>query len=162
MAVMLSRTASSLYWLGRYTERADFIARLIEATVRLDALSARPAGDDAWRSALIVTYNEDAFAETGESFTQENVSRFMTVDSAHPGSIIECLRMARNNARAVRTALTREAWTAINRAWLQFQSMGEPGGNTATLNLVELVKAEITRAFEMLSAGELFTKRCFG
>ena len=145
--LMLSRTAAALYWLGRYVERADFQARLIEATVRLDALSARPAGDDAWRSALIVTYNEDAFAETGESFTQENVSRFMTVDSAHPGSIIECLRMARNNARAVRTALTREAWTAINRAWLQFQSMGEPGGNTATLNLVELVKAEM-RGFE--------------
>ena len=52
--LMLSRTASSLYWLGRYVERADFIARLVEATVRLDVLSPRPAGDIAWGSALTV------------------------------------------------------------------------------------------------------------
>ncbi|MBW4329769.1 alpha-E domain-containing protein [Stakelama sp. CBK3Z-3] len=144
---MLSRTAASLYWLGRYTERADFIARLVEATVRLDALSARPAGEDAWESALIVTYNEEAFAETGEDLNQQNVSRFLTMDTAHPGSIMECLRMARNNARAVRTALTREAWTAINRAWLEFQKIDNPGGTSATLNLVETVKAEM-RGFE--------------
>jgi len=52
---MLSRTASALYWLGRYVERADFIARLVEATVRLDVLSPRPAGEAAWASALAVT-----------------------------------------------------------------------------------------------------------
>jgi uncharacterized alpha-E superfamily protein len=49
---MLSRTAASLYWMGRYVERAEFIARLVEATVRLDALSSRPAGEAAWASAL--------------------------------------------------------------------------------------------------------------
>ena len=62
---MLSRTASSLYWLGRYFERADFIARLVEATVRLDVLSPQPAGEDAWASALAVTETDEAFARTG-------------------------------------------------------------------------------------------------
>ena len=147
MTVMLSRTAASLYWLGRYTERADFIARLVEATIRLDALSAQPAGEDAWESALTVTYNEEAFAETGEAVNQHNVSRFLTMDASHPGSIVQCLGMARNNARAVRTALTREAWTAINRAWLSLQAMQSPDGTSATLNLVELVKTEM-RGFE--------------
>jgi uncharacterized alpha-E superfamily protein len=120
--LMLSRTAAALYWLGRYLERADFIARLVEATIRLDALSTRPAGEAAWQSALAVTYTDEAFAETGQDITQPHVARFLTLDASHGGSIIRCLEMARNNARAVRTALTREAWTAINRAWLMTQN----------------------------------------
>jgi uncharacterized alpha-E superfamily protein len=144
---MLSRTASSLYWLGRYVERADFVARLIEATVRLDALSGRPAGEVAWSSALAVTETDEDFAATGETITQQHVARFLTLDSSHPGSIVRCLDRARDNARAVRTALTRDAWTGINRAWLLFQSRSSPGGATATLNLLEAVKTE-TRGFE--------------
>ena len=115
---MLSRTASSLYWLGRYFERADFIARLVEATVRLDVLSSQPAGEAAWASALAVTETEEPFATLGGNLSQTEVVRFLTLDSSHPGSIVRCVDMARNNAKAVRTALTREAWTAINRnAW---------------------------------------------
>ena len=149
---MLSRTASSLYWLGRYVERTDFIARLVEATVRLDVLSPRPAGEAAWASALAVTETDTAFAETGQSVTQNNVARFLSVDSSHSGSIVRSLDMARNNARAVRTALTKEAWTGINRAWLIFDNRASlansgQGGAMATLNLVEAVKAE-TRGFE--------------
>ncbi|MDB5710028.1 MAG: alpha-helical domain with a conserved moti [Sphingomonas bacterium] len=144
---MLSRTASSLYWLGRYVERADFVARLVEATVRLDALSGRPAGEVAWSSALTVTETDEDFAKTGETITQQHVARFLTLDSTHPGSIVRCLDRARDNARAVRTALTRDAWTGINRAWLLFQSRSSPGGATATLNLLEAVKTE-TRGFE--------------
>ena len=145
--LMLSRTASSLYWLGRYVERTDFIARLVEATVRLDVLSPRPAGEAAWASALAVTETDKAFAETKQTITQNHVARFLTLDSSHPGSIVRSLDMARNNARAVRTALTKEAWTGINRAWLIFDNRTNPGGAMATLNLVEAVKAE-TRGFE--------------
>lgn len=145
--LMLSRTASALYWLGRYLERADFIARLVEATVRLDALSARPAGEAAWRSALAVSYTEEAYAKTGQPISQADVAHYLTLDASNPGSITRCLEMARNNARAVRTALTREAWTAINRAWWLFQSRSSTGGATETLQLVEQVKGE-TRGFE--------------
>jgi len=145
--MMLSRTAAALYWLGRYVERADFIARLVEATIRLDALSARPAGEAAWQSALAVSYTDEAFAATGHPAVQAHVARFLTLDASHPGSIIRCLEMARNNARAVRTALTREAWTAINRAWWLFANRASTGGFTETLNLVEQIKGE-TRGFE--------------
>ncbi len=144
---MLSRTAASLYWLGRYVERADFLARLVEATVRLDALSSRPAGDAAWASALAVSYTEDSFAATGQSVGQASVARFLTCDRSHPGSILWCLDAARNNAKAVRTALTRDAWTAINRAWLIFNGRGRPAARMEPLALVEAVKAE-TRGFE--------------
>lgn len=145
--MMLSRTASSLYWLGRYVERADFAARLVEATVRFDALSPRPAGEAAWLSALRVTYSEEAFAASHVGFTANPVARFLTVDASNPGSIAACLDMARNNAKAVRTALTRDAWTAINRAWLIFNGRSRPASRMEPLTLVEAVKAE-TRGFE--------------
>ncbi len=144
---MLSRTATSLYWLGRYIERADFIARLVEATIRLDVLSARPAGEAAWASALAVTDTEAAFKATGASLTREAVSRFLTSDSSHPGSIVRCLDMARMNAKAVRTALTREAWQAINGAWLVFDKRVSRLDPDRALALVDAVKAE-TRGFE--------------
>jgi uncharacterized alpha-E superfamily protein len=144
---MLSRTAASLYWLGRYVERADFIARLVEATVRLDALSSRPAGEAAWSSALAVSSAEAAFRASGKEFTPQHVACFLTVDAGHPCSIVSCLDTARLNARAVRTALSREAWTAINRGWLMFASREHPAGDMETLTLVENVKAE-TRGFE--------------
>jgi len=144
---MLSRTASSLYWLGRYFERADFIARLVEATVRLDVLSSQPAGEAAWASALAVTETEAPFEALGAVMSQTEVVRFLTLDSSHPGSIVRCVDMARNNAKAVRTALTREAWTAINRAWLLFENRATPHSTTAQMNLVEAVKTE-TRGFE--------------
>jgi uncharacterized alpha-E superfamily protein len=144
---MLSRTASSLYWLGRYVERADFIARLVEATVRLDVLSSQPAGEAAWASALVVTETDTAFAGIGGELDQAQVVRFLALDARHPGSIVRCLDMARNNAKAVRTALTREAWTTINRAWLLFENRASPRGTTETLNLVDAVKNE-TRGFE--------------
>ena len=144
---MLSRTAASLYWLGRYVERADFIVRLIEATVRLDVMSSRPAGEIAWSSALAVSDTAAAFADTGAALKQREVVRFLTLDASHPGSVIRCLDRARDNARAVRTALTREAWTAINRAWLVFENRAAVDGTAATLNLVDAVKNE-TRGFE--------------
>ena len=98
--MMLSRTASSLYWLGRYIERADFFARLIEATVRLDVMSSRPAGEVAWSSALAVTDTEEDYAAHGGALTHTEVVHFLTLDTSHPGSVIRCLDRARNNAKA--------------------------------------------------------------
>lgn len=144
---MLSRTAASLYWLGRYVERADFIARLVEATVRLDVLSTRPAGEAAWRSALAVTDTAEAFEESGARLTREEVARFLISDSTNAGSILRCLALARDNARAVRTALSREAWSAINAAWLIFDRRMSRLDPAATLAIVDAVKAE-TRGFE--------------
>jgi uncharacterized alpha-E superfamily protein len=144
---MLSRTASSLYWIGRYVERAEFTARLIEATVRLDALSARPAGQAAWESALLVAAADTDFTSTGEAKTPFNVSRYLTLASENPSSIRSCLNAARSNARAVRTALSRDAWEAINRAWLGLRGRSSTGGSQATLALVESIRAE-ARGFE--------------
>jgi uncharacterized alpha-E superfamily protein len=144
---MLSRTASCLYWLGRYIERAEFTARLVDATVRLDALSSRPAGDAAWISAMTVTDTYEAFQKTGAALTPQNVTRFLTISDGHQGSVVHSLNAARDNARAVRTALSREAWSAINQAWLLFRGRTSPGDTQATLRLMERAEAE-TRSFE--------------
>lgn len=144
---MLSRTASCLYWLGRYVERAEFTARLVEATLWLDALSTRPAGDAAWVSAMRVIDADQAFEATGAAITPQNVTRFLTVDDSHSGSVVCCLNLARDNARAVRTSLSREAWSAINRAWLLFHGKIHPGSTQEVLNLVAQAEAE-TRGFE--------------
>lgn len=144
---MLSRTAASLYWIGRYVERAEFTARLIEATMRLDSLSHTPAGAGAWESALTVVAADHGFAATGESLTPTNVSRYLTLANDNPSSIRACLDAARGNARAVRTALSREAWEAINRAWLGVRDRASTGGQAATLSLIDSLKAE-ARGFE--------------
>jgi len=143
---MLSRTAWSLYWLGRYVERAEFTARLIEATLRLDALSTRPAGDAAWLSAMKVIEADEDFAKSGKKLTPETVTRFLTI-SPQPGSVLYCLNAARDNAKAIRTSLSKEAWSAINRAWLLFHGKHTPGKAEEVLTLVTEAEQE-TRGFE--------------
>lgn len=144
---MLSRTASSLYWVGRYMERAEFTTRLIEATIRLSSLSGNVQSDQAWRSALAVVGETEGFKRSGENLTPFNVSRYLTLGEGNSNSVRSCLNAARDNARAARNAMTREAWEAINRAWLQIRGRSSPGGTQATLNLVEALRAE-TRGFE--------------
>ena len=104
--LMLSRTAASLYWLGRYIERAEFTARLIEATMRLDLLSARPAGEGAWESALAVSTAEEGFWFTGEPVTPEAVTRYLAL-VAREWQFDPLLPRCRafSNAKSVRTAL---------------------------------------------------------
>jgi uncharacterized alpha-E superfamily protein len=144
---MLSRTAEQLYWIGRYVERAEFTARLIEATLRLDALSARPAGKAAWEGALLVTECDTAFAAAELSVTPRAVSSYLTLSPDNPSSIRSSLDMARSNAKSVRTALTRDVWEAINRAWLALRGLATTGSYEDTLALTAMIRAE-TRGFE--------------
>ncbi|HEY0626404.1 MAG TPA: alpha-E domain-containing protein [Allosphingosinicella sp.] len=144
---MLSRTASNLYWIGRYMERAEFTTRLIEATIRLNSLSMKARADQAWKSALAVVGETDGFARTGENPTAFNVSRYLSLAEENPNSVRACLGLARDNARAARNSLSREGWEAINRAWLTLRGRASPGGAQAALNMVEGVKAE-TLGFE--------------
>ena len=147
MTVMLSRTASNLYWMGRYVERAEFTARLVEATIRLDSLSARPAGMGAWTSALAVASATRGFNATGEKLSPMHVTRYLMLDEINGSSARSCIESARMNARAARTAITREAWGTINRAWLALKNRASPGGTQATLNLIDQIKA-VARDFE--------------
>jgi uncharacterized alpha-E superfamily protein len=140
---MLSRTASSLYWIGRYMERAEFTTRLVEATIRLAALGGHDHVERAWTSALSVVGAPPI--DTGRE--GYGARRFLALSADNPSSIRTCITAARDNARAARTALTREGWEAINRVWLMIQARTSPGSVQATLNLAEELKAEL-RGFE--------------
>jgi uncharacterized alpha-E superfamily protein len=142
---VLSRTAGNLYWVGRYIERADFLSRLIEATLRLASLPSSYGGmTNAWESALEAAWMADAFAEHGGTVDEARVAEFLTVDPANPSSVRRCLEAARANARAVRTALTLEGWEAINGAWLDVQKYGICLESREKLvTLLETVKASM-------------------
>lgn len=121
---MLSRTADNLYWLSRYLERADYLARILEATSRLAALPAAYGRQgNEWASALTTAGCYESFMEIYHSPTAENVIEYLALSYKNPSSIRRCLETARFNARAVRTALTVEMWEAINGAWLELQRM---------------------------------------
>lgn len=122
---MLSRTADNLYWLARYVERAEYLARILEATLRLTSVPIPNAGGtNEWESAVATAGCESAFFETYDEANEETVTDFLAFSTANPSSIRSCFEVARTNARAVRTALTVEMWDAINGTWLELQRYG--------------------------------------
>src|SRR6516165_10163903 len=122
---MLSRTADNLYWLSRYVERAEYLARILEATLRLTSLPHTYSGStNEWESAVSTAGCANAFFAAYGEANEETVTEFLAFSSANPSSIRNCFEVARANARAVRTALTSEMWDAINGAWLELKRWG--------------------------------------
>lgn len=140
---MLSRTAGDLFWTGRYVERADFVSRLTDATLRLAALPSSYGGDiGAWASALAAAGVGDLYSAQYPELTERTALQFLSLDPGNPSSMRSSIERARHNARAVRIALTVEVWEAINTAWLDIQRFGTRLENRAALTrLVESVKA---------------------
>jgi uncharacterized alpha-E superfamily protein len=119
---MLSRTADSLFWLSRYLERADNTARIIDAANRLATMPISYAGEsNEWESALSAAGVLYAFNQNYGEASRDAVIDFLAFSSQNPSSIKSCLETARNNARAVRTALTSEMWEAMNAGWLEIK-----------------------------------------
>jgi uncharacterized alpha-E superfamily protein len=122
---MLSRTADNLYWLARYVERAEYLARILEATYRLTALPLAYVGStNEWESAVATAGCAQAFFSAYPEATEEAVTDFLAFSADNPSSIRSCFEVARGNARAVRTALTVEMWDAINGTWLELRRFG--------------------------------------
>ncbi len=117
---MLSRTADHLYWMARYTERAENLARLLDITHQMSLVPQSVAAENqSWGAILALNSLEEAFAESFAEVTAENVLRFMVADPSNPASIHSCLRAARENAHAVRGTLTAETWESCNFTWIE-------------------------------------------
>ncbi|GLS13245.1 MULTISPECIES: alpha-E domain-containing protein [Hydrogenophaga] len=119
---MLSRTADHLFWMSRYTERAENTARMLDVNYQTSLLPQSAAvAQVGWEGLLTISELMPAFrAKYGEDgMTPRNVLDFMVRDENNPSSIISCLRAARENARAVRGALTTELWETQNQTWLE-------------------------------------------
>lgn len=116
---MLSRTADNLFWMSRYVERAENIARILHAASRMASVPGASDGiTTEWQSALAAAACDRAFLRSGREPSPEHVFEFLAFADDNSSSIRNCLKIARTNARAVRTALTYETWEAINGAWI--------------------------------------------
>ncbi|WP_415019739.1 alpha-E domain-containing protein [Aestuariivirga sp.] len=115
---MLGRTASSLFWMSRYMERAENMARLLEVGHRISLMPGAIEGHrDEWRSTLLSAACDQSYAAKYDTITAQKVADFLIFDESNPSSIRSVVRTARNNGRAVRTALTRDVWESINTTW---------------------------------------------
>jgi uncharacterized alpha-E superfamily protein len=116
---MLSRTADHLYWMARYMERAENVARMLDVNYRMSLLPQSPASvSRQWRAALDTMGLLEQYEETGGELLPEQVIPFMALERSNPSSIYCCLRAARENAHAVRGTLTTELWETTNATWL--------------------------------------------
>lgn len=139
---MLGRTANDLYWLARYVERAESMARLIEVGYRIALL---PRDDEAgyneeWRSTLASAGCADGYFAKHETPNARDVINFLLFDCDNPSSVMSCLKAARRNGRAQRIALTRDMWVALNDAWMEF----------STVKPVELTANELPRLLDWI------------
>ncbi|MFT3961620.1 alpha-E domain-containing protein [Propionivibrio sp.] len=117
---MLSRTADHLYWMSRYTERAENLARLLDVTHQMSLVpKSVEAENQNWGAILALNSLEARFAESYDEINAENVLRFMVMDPNNVSSIYSCLRAARENAHAVRGTLTAETWESCNMTWIE-------------------------------------------
>ncbi|MGE6739893.1 alpha-E domain-containing protein [Allorhizobium pseudoryzae] len=119
---MLGRTANGLYWMFRYIERAENIARLVDAGLRV-SLTRSGSTDEDWDGVLQSAGVREAFGEVHDTVTAANAIDYLLRDLANPSSVMSCIESGRNNARMVRTALTRETWEATNECWIELKQL---------------------------------------
>ncbi|MEQ1847242.1 MAG: alpha-E domain-containing protein, partial [Nitrospira sp.] len=93
---MLSRVASSIYWLNRYIERAENYARFIEVNLNL-TLDLPRGTTEQWEPLVATTGDHESFTDRYGKATKENVTQFLSADAANPNSILSCLLAAREN-----------------------------------------------------------------
>ena len=108
---MLSRTADHLYWMSRYTERAENLARMLDVNYQMSLLpQSSQTIERTWRALLEISELTLPFNAQGIPISANSVMRFMVSDTSNPSSIMRCLQAARENARAVRGSITTELW----------------------------------------------------
>ncbi|WP_180130717.1 alpha-E domain-containing protein [Rhodoferax sp. BLA1] len=125
---MLSRTADHLFWMNRYTERAENTARLLDVNYQTSLLPQSEAvALSGWQGLLSISELMFSYKEKHGEINAKKVMDFMVKDESNPSSILSCLTAARENARAVRGALTTEVWETLNQTWLEVKRKVKAG-----------------------------------
>lgn len=120
--MLLGRTANGIYWMARYFERAENMSRLIDAGLRM-ALTRTQSAAEEWTSVVVSAGVDTGFRSKHSEYTVGTVTDYLLRDMSNPSSVASVIEAGRLNARMVRTALTREAWEAINEAWMLLKRM---------------------------------------
>jgi uncharacterized alpha-E superfamily protein len=151
---MLSRTADHLYWMARYIERAENMARVLEVTYSMSLVPNAAQSEAAlWLPALEIAGNVDQYEEEYGSVDAAKVIHYLSMDVNNPSSIYNALRNARENARAVRVDMTSETWENINALWIEFDQFRG----------ADLTKAGLPEFCDWVKArSHLFRGVCFG
>lgn len=138
---MLSRTADCLYWMARYTERAENTARMLDVNHQTSLLPQPEAFlAQSWLKLLTISKLEGIFSKKYDVVNRANVLNFMIYDSGNPSSIVSCLFAARENARVIRGRITSEVWETQNATWLELQKIIEQSHDDDPSRLLEWVK----------------------
>ena len=125
---MLSRTADHLFWMSRYTERAENTARMLDVNYQTALLPQSDAvAQVGWQGLLSISELLHTYTERYGAIQAREVMDFMVKDESNPSSILSCLGAARENARAVRGTLTTEVWETQNQTWLEVKRMLKAG-----------------------------------
>lgn len=119
---MLARHAESLFWAGRYIERAESTARLLDVTYHSDLESMIIDDPSSWTDLLAILKLDHAFAGSGRDTSSEQVSEFLVFDPANPGTIRSNVEAARENLRSVRELISTELWEAVNAFHLRLSA----------------------------------------
>ncbi len=137
---MLSRTADHLYWLARYLERAETVARMLEAEHQLSLLPRPAEVAQRTRRATLVALGAHEAYDAGDRAGSDDALEFLAFDRDYPGSIVGCIARARENARAVRGTVASELWESINATWLEARALERRSGPERSRSLIELVR----------------------
>jgi uncharacterized alpha-E superfamily protein len=117
---MLSRDADAAFWIGRYIERAEATARMIDVQYHFGLENPLPENQLQWASILAISGQERLFSQSYRSEDERNIIQFFAFDRSNPSSIFSCLRLARENARSIRDAISSEMWETVNRYYLDY------------------------------------------
>ncbi|PNG31129.1 alpha-E domain-containing protein [Pseudomonas sp. BNK-6] len=133
---MLSRTASDLYWMSRYLERAENLARMLDVSYSLSLMPQDGHGDGLHELAmpLLITGTLEDYQARHETLLAERLLQFFALDAANPASIYSCLGSARACAHAVRGRITADMWENVNATWLDIQQIARQGLSTYGMN----------------------------
>ncbi len=124
---MLSRTASDLYWMARYLERAESFARVLDVTWKLSMMPRHRQQQHDLALPLNLTFSHELFQQRYARFSMNNLLNFFALDSHNPSSIYSCIEMAWNNAHAVRGSLSSEVWECINTTRIDIRNLRQSG-----------------------------------
>jgi len=119
---MLSRHAESLFWTGRYVERAGDTARMLDVTYHRLLESPHAEAERSWNELLEVLVLAESFAAKHDHVSAQAVSHFLVIDDENPGAIVPSIGRARENARSVRELISTELWESINTFWLELRA----------------------------------------
>jgi len=137
--IMLSRVAESIYWMSRYVERAENVARFIDVNMNL-MLDVPVGSTQQWHPLVDTTGDAQAFGQRYDVATQQNVIEFLTLDSEYPNSILSCLRAARENGRSVREIISTKMWEELNAFYLMVTAAAAQPHRTDLQELFAAVK----------------------